>query len=224
MAGQQDPSTQGLSGPRLGERLPRSFFAEDVLDVAPALLGCFLTVGPVTVRLTEVEAYAGESDPGSHAFRGPTPRTQVMFGRAGHLYVYFTYGMHWCANVVTGTEGHASAVLLRAGEVVGGERVAAGRRDGIPRRDWTRGPARLATTLGLKGEDSGADTCGDDGRIAFHAAASHVPAALVRTGPRVGVSGAGGDAEAYPWRFWLADEPSVSAYRPAKPRPRRTPS
>ena len=173
------------------------------------------------MRLTEVEAYAGESDPGSHAFRGPTPRTQVMFGRAGHLYVYFTYGMHWCANVVTGTEGHASAVLLRAGEVVGGEEVAAGRRAGIARRDWTRGPARLATTLGLRGEDSGADACAEDGRIAFHAPGDHVPAGRIRTGPRVGVSGAGGDATAYPWRFWLADEPSVSVYRAAKPRDRR---
>ncbi|WP_410055444.1 DNA-3-methyladenine glycosylase [Phycicoccus sp. M110.8] len=205
----------------LGPRLERSFFAEDVLDVAPALLGTFLTVGPVTVRLTEVEAYAGESDPGSHAFRGPTPRTQVMFGRAGHLYVYFTYGMHWCANVVTGSEGHASAVLLRAGEVVAGEEVAAGRRAGIARRDWTRGPARLATTLGLRGEDSGADACAEDGRIALHAPVAHVPAGRIRTGPRVGVSGAGGDATAYPWRFWLADEPSVSVYRAAKPRARR---
>ncbi|MFC8502215.1 DNA-3-methyladenine glycosylase [Pedococcus sp. NPDC057267] len=220
MAGQHDPTAQGLTGPGRGPRLERSFFAEDVLDVAPALLGTFLTVGPVTVRLTEVEAYAGESDPGSHAFRGPTPRTQVMFGRAGHLYVYFTYGMHWCANVVTGTEGHASAVLLRAGEVVGGEEVAAGRRAGIARRDWTRGPARLATTLGLRGEDSGADACGGD-RIAFHAPVDHVPASRIRTGPRVGVSGAGGDAAAYPWRFWLADEPSVSVYRAAKPRSRR---
>ena len=220
MAGQHDPTAQGLTTPGPGPRLGRSFFAEDVLDVAPALLGSLLTVGPVTVRLTEVEAYAGESDPGSHAFRGPTPRTQVMFGRAGHLYVYFTYGMHWCANVVTGTEGHASAVLLRAGEVVGGEEVAAGRRAGIARRDWTRGPARLATTLGLRGEHSGADACGDSG-IAFHAPGTHVPASRIRTGPRVGVSGAGGDAAAYPWRFWLADEPSVSVYRAAKPRSRR---
>ena len=227
MAGQHDPTAQGLTGAEphaalgLGPRLERSFFAEDVLDVAPALLGTFLTVGPVTVRLTEVEAYAGESDPGSHAFRGPTPRTQVMFGRAGHLYVYFTYGMHWCANVVTGSEGHASAVLLRAGEVVAGEEVAAGRRAGIARRDWTRGPARLATTLGLRGEDSGADACAEDGRIAFHAPVAHVPAGRIRTGPRVGVSGAGGDATAYPWRFWLADAPSVSVYRAAKPRARR---
>jgi DNA-3-methyladenine glycosylase len=211
VAGQQDPSSQQLT---------RAFFAEDVLDVAPALLGCTVTHAGVTVRLTEVEAYAGTADPGSHAFRGPTPRTEVMFGAAGHLYVYFTYGMHWCANVVCGATGEASAVLLRAGEVVAGDEVAAGRRAGITRRDWARGPARLATTLALRGEQSGADACLPGGPVAFHRAPEHVPAARIRTGPRVGVSGAGGDAAAYPWRFWLEGEPSVSVYRPAKPRAR----
>ena len=112
--------------------------------------------GRVAVRLTEVEAYAGPNDPGSHAFRGRTPRTEVMFGPPGHLYVYFTYGMHWCANIVCGPDGEcASAVLLRAGEVVAGRRpraparrAAAGRRD----VDLARGPARLARALGLRGE------------------------------------------------------------------------
>ena len=203
-------------------RLTRAFFAEDVLDVAPALLGATVSHGGVTVRLTEVEAYAGMADPGSHAFRGPTPRTRVMFGPAGHLYVYFTYGMHWCANVVCGVEGEASAVLLRAGEVVEGEDVARDRRHGIPRRDWARGPARLATTLGLRGEQSGLDVCADGGGAAFHGPERHVPASRIRTGPRVGVAGAGGDAAAYPWRFWLDGEPSVSPYRPAKPRRRRS--
>ncbi|MDF2094131.1 DNA-3-methyladenine glycosylase [Knoellia sp. 3-2P3] len=205
----------------LGPALTREFFREDVLDVAPALLGATITHAGVTVRLSEVEAYAGEQDPGSHAFRGPTPRTEVMFGRAGHLYVYFTYGMHWCANVVTGHEGEASAVLLRAGEVVDGHAVAAARRAGIAQRDWARGPARLASTLGLQGEQTGLDACLPDGPVAFHAPAEHVPASRIRTGPRVGVAGAGGDAERYPWRFWLEGEPSVSAYRPAKPRRRQ---
>ena len=190
--------------------------------MAPALLGATLTHAGVTVRLTEVEAYAGLADPGSHAFRGPTPRTAVMFGAAGHLYVYFTYGMHWCANVVCGRDGEASAVLLRAGEVVGGEDVAAQRRAGVPRRDWARGPARLARTLALGREQTGLDACVPDGSVAFHAAAQHVPASRIRTGPRVGVAGAGGDAAAYPWRFWLEGEASVSAYRPAKPRARRS--
>jgi len=208
----------------LGHRLTRDFFGEDVLDVAPALLGATIAHGGVTIRLTEVEAYAGELDPGSHAFRGRTPRTQVMFGRAGHLYVYFTYGMHWCANVVTGTEGEASAVLLRAGEVVDGHEVAAERRAGIPERDWARGPARLASTLGLDGTQTGLDACSTDGAAAFHAPAEHVPANRIRTGPRVGVAGAGGDAERYPWRFWLEGERSVSVYRPAKPRRRREPA
>ena len=224
MAGQQDPSSQGLSTVLPGERLPRSFFTRDVLTVAPALLGATVTHRGVTLRLTEVEAYAGESDPGSHAFRGPTPRTEVMFGPAGHLYVYFTYGMHWCANIVCGQQGAASAVLLRAGEVVDGEEVASLRRPGIRRRDWARGPARLATTLGLDGAQTGADACAPASPVAFHAPATPIDAATVRTGPRVGVSGAGGDAQAHPWRYWLDDEPTVSVYRPAKPRARRTPS
>ena len=210
MARQQDPPSR---------RLTRSFFQEDVLDVAPALLGATITHAGVTVRLTEVEAYAGTADPGSHAFRGPTPRTEVMFGEAGHLYVYFTYGMHWCANVVCGPSGEASAVLLRGGEVVAGEDVAAARRAGVARRDWARGPARLATTLALRGEQSGLDACRPRGQVTFAAPATHPPAATIRTGPRVGVSGAGGDAAAYPWRFWLDAEPTVSAYRPAPNRP-----
>ena len=192
-----------------------------MLDVAPALLGATITHAGVTVRLTEVEAYAGTTDPGSHAFRGPTPRTEVMFGAAGHLYVYFTYGMHWCANLVCGAEGEASAVLLRAGEVVAGDDVAGSRRPGIARRDWARGPARLATTLGLRGEHTGVDACARGGPVELHAPTHPTPARSIRTGPRVGVSGAGGDAAAYPWRFWLDGEPTVSVYRPAKPRARR---
>jgi DNA-3-methyladenine glycosylase len=215
VAGQQDPT------PR---RLTRSFFAGDVLDVAPALLGATISHGGVTVRLTEVEAYAGTTDPGSHAFRGPTPRTEVMFGAAGHLYVYFTYGMHWCANLVCGPEGEASAVLLRAGEVVAGDDVAQVRRAGVVRRDWARGPARLATTLGLRGEQTGLDVCAPSSPVELHASTDPSAARVVRAGPRVGVSGAGGDAAAYPWRFWLDGEPTVSVYRPAKPRARRHPA
>ena len=195
-----------------------------MLDVAPALLGATITHAGVTVRLTEVEAYAGTADPGSHAFRGPTPRTEVMFGPAGHLYVYFTYGMHWCANVVCGPSGAASAVLLRAGEVVAGEDVAAARRAPVPRRDWARGPARLATTLALGREQTGLDACAPGAPVRFAAPSAPPPAAMIRTGPRVGVSGAGGDGTAYPWRFWLDGEPTVSVYRPVKPRARRPPA
>jgi DNA-3-methyladenine glycosylase len=151
-----------------------------------------------------------------------------MFGPAGFTYVYFTYGMHWCLNLVTGPVGTASAVLIRAGEVVAGHDVAAARRPGVSARDWCRGPARLTATLGLSGGDSGLDFCtprlAPEGQsdLVVRAAAEPVDRARIRTGPRVGVAGAGGDVVAYPWRFWLDGEPTVSAYRPAKPRVRRT--
>ena len=117
------------------DRLPRSLLTGWSTDVAPALLGAtvvsVLGGARTAVRLTEVEAYRGEQDPGSHAFRGRTRRTEVMFGPAGRAYVYFTYGMHWCMNVVTGPDGTASAVLLRAGEVVDGLPEAQARRPGV---------------------------------------------------------------------------------------------
>ncbi len=186
-------------------------------DVAPRLLGALLTTGGVTVRLVEVEAYAGADDPGSHAFRGRTPRTEVMFGPAGHAYVYFTYGMHWCLNVVTGPAGTASAVLLRAGEVVDGLAAARARRPGIHDRDLCRGPARLTRALGLTGDEGGLDLLGPSSPVRLVVAAA--AGALVRTGPRVGVAGAGA---ATPWRYWLDGDPAVSPYRPAVPRRRRS--
>lgn len=192
--------------------------------MAPGLLGAVLAHdsadGRVAVRLTEVEAYEGQSDPGSHAYRGRTPRTEVMFGPAGHLYVYFTYGMHWCANVVCGPEGVASAVLLRAGEVVDGVGLARERRPAARTdRDLARGPARLAQALGLDGAFNGADVC-DSGPLKLLPGAP-VAANRVRTGPRVGVAGPGGDADVHPWRFWLDGEASVSVYRPGVRRHRR---
>jgi DNA-3-methyladenine glycosylase len=184
--------------------------------------------GRVGVRLTEVEAYDGESDPGSHAFRGPTPRNRVMYGDAGHLYVYFTYGMHYCANVVAGRPGEARAVLLRAGAVVEGAEVARARRPAAAvDRDLARGPARLAQALGLSRPDNGVDLCEPRPASAglelgqWLERGAPVDPARVRSGPRVGVSGAGGDGVLYPWRFWLEGEPTVSAYRAAKPRARR---
>ena len=189
-----------------------------VLDVAPDLLGCLLVAGGVTVRLTEVEAYAGVGeDPGSHAHRGRTPRTAVMFGPAGRLYVYFTYGLHWCANVVTGTEGSAAAVLLRAGEVVDGLPGARARRPGSTDRDLCRGPARLAKALALDGSHLGLDVIDPSSPVRLLPPTSPYDEDRLRTGPRVGVSGAG---SAIPWRFWLADEPTVSPYRAAIPRRR----
>ncbi len=125
--------------------------------VAPALLGAILWHGEIAVRLTEVEAYAGARDPASHAFRGPTPRNQTMFGPPGHLYTYFSYGMHWAANVVCGPDGTASGVLLRAGEVIAGLELARSRRGRSTDRDLARGPGRLAQALGLNAEHKGAD-------------------------------------------------------------------
>jgi DNA-3-methyladenine glycosylase len=202
------------------DRLTRAFFARPVLDVAPELLGCTVAHAGVTVRLTEVEAYDGSNDPGSHAFRGQTPRTRVMFGQPGGLYVYFTYGMHWCANLVCGSAGAASAVLMRAGEVVGGIEVARSRRTGVSDRDLARGPARLAMTLALTRDQNGIDTTAADSLLVLHTALPGLlGGATVRTGPRVGVSGPGGDGATYPWRFWLEGEATVSAYRPGKVRP-----
>ncbi len=202
--------------------LPRAFFARDVLIVARELLGCRVTHAGVTVRLTEVEAYAGQGDPGSHAFRGRSPRTEAMFGPAGCLYVYFTYGMHYCANVVTGHEGTASAVLMRAGEVVAGHDLAAQRRPGIRERDHARGPANLASTLGLGRDHNGLSLVGARAGARIQPPEEVLDPTRLRTGPRVGVSGAGGDGTVYPWRFHIDGEPTVSSYRPGRARNRAT--
>lgn len=201
-----------------GRRWGRDDLAGDPLRVARSLLGAHLVAGPVTLRLTEVEAYWGTNDPGSHGYRGVTPRTEVMFGPPGHLYVYRSYGIHWCANVVCGRVGECAAVLLRAGEVVAGHDVVAERRPGVPVRDLARGPGRLTKTLGLVGEDDGASLVGRGAPFALYGPPEPVPDTLVRTGPRVGVSGPGGDGETYPWRTWIDGEATVSAYRPGKVR------
>ncbi|WP_244927883.1 DNA-3-methyladenine glycosylase [Nocardioides sp. W7] len=177
--------------------------------VAPRLLGAHVEHAGVVVRLTEVEAYAGGSDPGSHAFRGQTRRNAVMFGPAGRLYCYFTYGMHVCCNVVTGPEGEASAVLLRAGEVVAGVETARARRPGSSDRDLARGPARLCRALAIDLSHDGTDLAAGPVRLRLRD-----PLTQVSTGPRVGLRG----APDRPWRYWLTGERSVSAYRPAKPR------
>jgi DNA-3-methyladenine glycosylase len=205
---------------------PAALLSAPVLEVAPALLGRVVEhrspAGTVAVRLTEVEAYAGEADPGSHAYGGRTPRTEVMFGPAGRLYVYFSYGMHWCVNVVCGTPGSASAVLLRAGEVVEGLDLARSRRPAARvDRDLARGPARLASALGIDGTLDGALLGGPSSGEPVRLLPAHAPTGVLRSGPRVGVSGAGGDGEVFPWRFWLDGERSVSAYRPAAARRRR---
>jgi DNA-3-methyladenine glycosylase len=175
-----------------------------VEEVAPRLLGSVLRKGEVAVRITEVEAYAGHLDPGSHAYRGRTRRTSTMFGPPGHLYCYFTYGMHVCANVVVGEEGTASAVLLRAGEVVSGLDVTRVRRPGAPDRDLARGPARLCRALGVSLDDDGTDLASGDLTWELRP-----PLTGILSGPRTGLR----LAPDRPWRFWLPGEPTVSAYR-----------
>jgi DNA-3-methyladenine glycosylase len=181
-----------------------------VHEVAPLLLGSVLSHGGVAVRITEVEAYGAADDPGSHAHRGRTPRNSVMFGPAGRLYVYFTYGMHHCANVVCGPEGEAAAVLLRAGEVVSGLETARVRRPGFGDRDLARGPARLCTALDLDLSSNGADLGAGPPRLEL---GDTPDASNVFSGPRVGLRG----APERPWRFWISGEPTVSVYRPATP-------
>ena len=177
--------------------------------MAPRLLGSLVHGRGVTVRLTEVEAYTGGTDPGSHAFRGQTPRTRIMFGPPGSLYVYFSYGMHVCANVVCSPEGEASAVLLRAGKVVDGLELARERRTTSKSdADLARGPARLCVALGITLADNGDELV--SGPIRLELADAAPP--LVASGPRTGVSGPGG-SEAYPWRFWIPAEPTVSPYK-----------
>jgi DNA-3-methyladenine glycosylase len=191
----------------------RARLAGPALTLAPRLVGAVLVsdVGghEVAVRLTEVEAYEGVTDPASHAFRGPTPRTAVMFGPAGHLYCYFTYGMHWCANVVCGPDGTASAVLLRAGAIIRGAEHAFARRPAARRApDLAKGPARLATCLGLDRATDGVDLCAATSPVRLES----MPARRrpgVASGPRVGISAA---AER-PWRFWLDGDPTVSMYK-----------
>ncbi len=191
----------------------RELLQRPATEVAPLLLGARVSVGDVTVRLTEVEAYLGEQDPGSHAFRGPGRRNAVMYGEPGSLYTYFSYGMHVCANVVTGELGTASAVLMRAGEILAGIETARSRR-GTSRTDadLARGPARLCVALGITLADGGLDL--QSGRVRLELP-DRVEA--FATGPRTGVSGAGG-GEDYPWRFWIPGDRTVSRYLQHKPK------
>ncbi len=243
--------------------LERGFFGRAAQAVAPELLGCVLVHdspdGTVAAVIVETEAYAGRADPASHAYGGETARNAVMFGPPGHAYVYFSYGVHFCVNLVCGPAGEASAVLLRAGRVAAGPELAAARRSAGRRtapafRELARGPGKLCQALGIDRGHDGADVCsaGSPLRIcgpgaagasdikdragaaeagaaeagaaeagaaeagAARAAAPRAAAAPagISRGPRVGVS----RAAEVPWRFWLAGDPCVSAYRAAAPR------
>jgi DNA-3-methyladenine glycosylase len=196
--------------PRL--TVDRDRLARPSYVVAPRLLGAVVVsdIGGRTValRLTEVEAYNGADDPASHSYRGETKRNGIMFGPAGFLYMYFTYGMHWCANIVCGVEGQPTAVLLRAGEIVDGIDVARERRHDPPRdRDLARGPARLASALGLGAAENGTDLCRPGSPVRLVSMPRRRGAVVA--GPRVGIT----VAVERPWRFWLDGDPTVSAYK-----------
>jgi DNA-3-methyladenine glycosylase len=195
--------------------LAREELSGDVVAAAVRLLGCTVEAdtpdGTVAVRLVEVEAYRGADDPASHSFRGRTPRNAVMFGPAGHLYVYFVYGMHFCANVTCLGDGQPGGVLLRGAEVVSDRGVARVRRPTARRdADLARGPARLAALLGLTRDQNGIDVTDPASPVRVRAVAPVDPA-CVRSGPRVGVAA----AHDVPWRFWIDGAPEVSVYRRA---------
>ena len=191
----------------------RDRLAVDVLLAARIVLGCRLVAdrpeGQVAVRLVEVEAYRGSDDPAAHSYRGRTARNAVMFGPPGSLDVYFVYGMHFCANISCLPDGEPGAVLLRAAEVVSDLDLARRYRP-TARSDaeLARGPARLASLLGLRREHNGLDLTDPAAPVRL-LPGEPVPTEQVCTGPRVGVASAGDR----PWRFWVQGSPAVSAYR-----------
>lgn len=178
-------------------------------ELAPAVLGAVLWRGPIGLWLTEVEAYLGPDDPASHAYRGPRGRAVTMYGAPGRLYVFRSYGVHFAANFVCSPAGQASAILLRAAEVVGGAELARERRAvarqgrDLPATRLASGPGNLGRVLGLSMADDGAPL-GEE----FHLEPPARPAAIAR-GPRVGIS----VAVDWPLRFWIAGDPTVSPYR-----------
>jgi DNA-3-methyladenine glycosylase len=186
--------------------LARRFYARHPLEVAPALLNKVLVVGRRAGRIVEVEAYCGADDPASHAYRGRTRRNATMFGAPGGLYVYFTYGMHWCANVVCLPEGVAGAVLLRALSPLAGLEAMRAARSGVAReRDIASGPAKLCQALGLTGDNDGADLVTGTGGVRVVDDGTSPP-------NEPGVSGRIGlrEADDRPWRWWVPGDPNVS--------------
>jgi DNA-3-methyladenine glycosylase len=186
--------------------LPRSFFRRRVLEVAPELLNAVIVHGERRGRIVEVEAYDGANDPASHAYRGETARNRTMFGPAGHLYVYFTYGMHWCANVVCGDEGEGCAVLLRALAPLAGldamRRVRERARRDV---DLCSGPAKLCQALGIDRRHDGTDLCAPSAALRLCADGTPAPARPGRS-RRIGIS----VATERPWRFFVAGDAHLS--------------
>lgn len=207
--------------PEPEDLLPRSFFARRAHEVAPDLLGHVLVSGDgsdaVALRITEVEAYEGGEDPASHGWRGRTLRNASLFGPPGHLYVYWIYGMHHAANLVCGMDGESQGVLVRAGEVIAGQVVASKRRPAArSERELARGPGRLADALAITRALDGADVCDPESPVRI-ACGRPVERDRILSGPRTGVS----RAHDVPWRFWTAEDPTVSPYRRHTPRRRR---
>ena len=197
-----------------GTVLPRAFYDRPATEVAPELLGKVLH-GPVgTGRIVEVEAYLGQDDPGSHGYRGPTPRTEIMYGPPGFLYVYFTYGVHWCANVVCGPAGECGAVLLRAIEPLTGidtmrvNRSKPGARP-VSDRDLTNGPAKLCQALGIGKVHIGMDVTAARSAVAVRDDRTPIPAAPAQT-KRIGLS----KGRDLPWRWHVQGHANVSRSRP----------
>ncbi|HVX21744.1 MAG TPA: DNA-3-methyladenine glycosylase [Acidimicrobiales bacterium] len=189
----------------------RAALAVDSLEAAPFLLNKLLAVGDRVGRIVEVEAYRGADDPASHAFRGPSPRNAVMFGPAGFLYVYFTYGMHWCANVVCGADGTAMAVLLRAvAPVAGVDAMWAARPAARRESDLGSGPAKLCQALGITGACNGADLLARPAGPVRLLTDGTPPPDRPAQGVRVGVTAAADR----PWRWWVPGDPHVSRARP----------
>ena len=222
----QDPNAAGelRSRPAGWRLIERAFFDRPALEVAPEVLGTVLwhdsPEGAVAAVVVEVEAYMGPADPASHSYRGRTARNGVMFGPPGHAYVYFTYGMHFCVNLVCEPAGKSSAVLLRAGRIVQGAGLALRRRrpDGrvLSDRELGRGPGSLCQALGIDRGLDGADACsaGSSLEVGVLAGWEPLPASAISTGPRVGIS----VAADWPWRYWVTGEPAVSSYKKAVPR------
>jgi DNA-3-methyladenine glycosylase len=192
--------------------LPRELYAGDPVEVAPLLLNKLLVRGDRVGRIVEVEAYRGADDPASHAFRGPTRRNATMFGPPGHLYVYFTYGMHWCANAVCGPEGVAHAVLLRAlAPVAGLVAMRAARPRVADDRHLADGPAKLGQAYGITGEDDGADLVTGDRDLTISDDGVPPPGTPGVSG-RIGIR----SATTLPWRWWVPGDPHVSRRRPVR--------
>ena len=183
----------------------RAFFERPVTAVAPDLLGMVLACGDRAGRIVEVEAYGGADDPASHGHRGRTPRNSVMFGLPGHLYVYFTYGMHWCANVVCEPEGRCAAVLIRAlAPVRGLDAMWAARPAARRERDLCDGPAKLTAALGIGGSHNGADLIDPASPVTLH---HHDPSPIpYATSGRIGITA----ATDRPWRWYVPGDPNVS--------------